>query len=485
MTKTALKSSLRFHILLFAGILFLTACGGDSNGQSADTGENGEGSGNVSGNVVINGKVTNCRGDSIYVFKMVGTTAQKIVGAKLNGSGNEKSFSVGLDISDEALYKIGDDPKMAAEVILGKESPLEYSANCYDAANTAKISPSPINDAYQNFMREMVNSHQKLQGYMQTLQMYAKTNPGGMGQIQQQMQQEQAKRMKLIEDHIGRNDVMAKIAPLYYFTPFSKSGKVSKYDNEQIYFLNEFLGEIDVNSPAALSIAQFQNRFGEFVNSMSQRKMSNDSIQRHLQIAFDRVDKGSDARKVMMRGAIAGAGQAKSDLYIPLAEQYLKEFPNDKGYTAALQGELSRRMKMAPGALPPEIALNTPSGVPLTLSSLKGNVVLVDFWASWCRPCRMENPNVVRMYNKYHGSGFEILGVSLDNDANRWKQAIQADGLTWKHVSDLKGWRSVAAKDYGVSSIPMTFLLDKEGKIIAKNLRGPALESKLAELFGF
>ena len=97
----------------------------------------------------------------------------------------------------------------------------------------------------------------------------------------------------------------------------------------------------------------------------------------------------------------------------------------------------------------------------------------------------MENPNVVKAYNKYKGSGFEILGVSLDKTKDKWVQAIAQDGLTWKHISDLGGWGSRPAQTYGVNSIPATFLLDREGKIMARNLRGPALENKLEEIFGF
>jgi peroxiredoxin len=141
--------------------------------------------------------------------------------------------------------------------------------------------------------------------------------------------------------------------------------------------------------------------------------------------------------------------------------------------------------KMAVGSLAPDIEMATPEGGTLSLSSLRGNVVLVDFWASWCRPCRAENPNVVKTYNKYHTAGFEVFSVSLDKSQQGWIQAIKQDGLIWpNHVSDLKHWESAAAKLYNVKGIPQTYLLDKNGVILAKNLRGPALEEKLAEIFG-
>ena len=136
------------------------------------------------------------------------------------------------------------------------------------------------------------------------------------------------------------------------------------------------------------------------------------------------------------------------------------------------------------GGEAPEISLMSPDNKKVTLSSLRGKIVMIDFWASWCGPCRRENPNVVRLYQKYKDKGFEIMGVSLDTDRNRWKAAIEADGLTWIHGSDLKGWRSAPAGLYQVHSIPQTFLLDKEGKIIAKGLRGEALANKLEELLG-
>ncbi len=134
------------------------------------------------------------------------------------------------------------------------------------------------------------------------------------------------------------------------------------------------------------------------------------------------------------------------------------------------------------GSEAPDFTQNTPEGKPFSLSSLRGKVVLVDFWASWCRPCRMENPNVVKAYKQYHAKGFDVLGVSLDKTKDAWTNAIKQDGLTWHHVSDLAYWNNAVAQQYGVSSIPFSILVDRDGKVLAKNLRGPALEAKLAEV---
>ncbi|MBX7240171.1 MAG: AhpC/TSA family protein [Bacteroidia bacterium] len=130
----------------------------------------------------------------------------------------------------------------------------------------------------------------------------------------------------------------------------------------------------------------------------------------------------------------------------------------------------------------PDFTQNDENGKPISLSSYKGKWVLVDFWASWCKPCRAENPNVVKAYAKYKSKNFDILGVSLDQQKDAWVQAIKADNLPWKHVSDLQGWQSSAGRLYGVESIPFNILVNPEGVIVGKNLRGSALEKKLSEV---
>jgi peroxiredoxin len=155
---------------------------------------------------------------------------------------------------------------------------------------------------------------------------------------------------------------------------------------------------------------------------------------------------------------------------------------------AELVGQQERQLKMesamAPGGMAPEISLPNPAGNVVSLSSLRGKYVLIDFWASWCKPCRIENPNVVKLYNKYRSKNFEIYGVSLDKSKEQWEQAIREDGLQWIHVSDLRFWQSAAAQLYNITSIPHTVLVDPEGRIVAKNLRGQQLENTLAELLG-
>ena len=158
-----------------------------------------------------------------------------------------------------------------------------------------------------------------------------------------------------------------------------------------------------------------------------------------------------------------------------------------KNYPSAklLREKIETARKTGVGRYAMDFTQNDTLGKPVSLSSLKGKYVLVDFWASWCGPCRAENPNVVKAFNKYKDKGFHVLGVSLDqpNAKDKWIKAIHDDQLTWTHVSDLQYWKNAVAVQYGIQAIPQNFLLDPEGKIIGKNLRGEELQTRLDALF--
>ncbi|MBK7909777.1 MAG: thioredoxin-like domain-containing protein [Candidatus Pollutiaquabacter aromativorans] len=175
--------------------------------------------------------------------------------------------------------------------------------------------------------------------------------------------------------------------------------------------------------------------------------------------------------------------QQSLPLMSELEENLRKAYPDNK-YARDFSALVQDLRKLPPGSLAPEIKLPGIDGQPLALSSLRGKVVLVDFWASWCQPCRMENPNLVRIYKKYRGDKFEILGVSLDRDAAAWKAAVVKDSLSWPQISELKMWESGFVKDYNIDAIPFSVLLDANGKIIAKGLRGEDLELKIREQLG-
>lgn len=167
-------------------------------------------------------------------------------------------------------------------------------------------------------------------------------------------------------------------------------------------------------------------------------------------------------------------------LFAKVRNDLIEKYPDDpyvKHLDQRLQGVV------LPGMEAPDIVMKDPEGNDRRLSDLRGQIVLLDFWASWCGPCRRENPNVVRMYERFHDQGFEIFSVSLDKDREAWLKAIRDDHLDWpNHVSDLNGWTSSGGSTYGVKSVPSTVLIDREGRVVARNLRGSELERKLEQL---
>ncbi|NPA45323.1 MAG: TlpA family protein disulfide reductase, partial [Chlorobi bacterium] len=219
-------------------------------------------------------------------------------------------------------------------------------------------------------------------------------------------------------------------------------------------------------------------------------------VENHKKGAIDFIEKNIESPSVIM-GLYQSMGPRQQvfsleedrDLFEKVSKTLSEKYPKS-GFVKGLSDLLEKNPpvvgKPKIGTVAPEISEVNPDGKKIALSSLRGNYVLLDFWASWCRPCRAENPNVVKNYKKYKSKGFTVYQVSLDKSKEEWLAAIKKDGLgDWTHVSDLQYWQSAPAAKYGVRSIPSNFLLNPEGKIIATDLRGPYLGQKLSEIYGF
>ena len=253
----------------------------------------------------------------------------------------------------------------------------------------------------------------------------------------------------------------------------------------------------EINQVSAVSYRKrdsLQKIFQAFVNITKMDSLRIDSMSNELEKPYtELVNEHNQYLKTFIEthassfASLAAIQQLQPDefmdTYFKLDDGLFAKYPNSP-YIKACHDGVSSSRKLSVGTPAPEINMNTPEEKPLALSSLKGKVVLIDFWASWCGPCRAENPNVVKAYNKYKSKGFDIYSVSLDKDMDKWKQAIKADGLTWKnHVCDFKFWQSPVVELYNFNAITTNVLIDREGKILAKNLRGEALDKKLEEIF--
>ncbi|MEQ8685685.1 MAG: TlpA disulfide reductase family protein [Imperialibacter sp.] len=278
---------------------------------------------------------------------------------------------------------------------------------------------------------------------------------------------------------LDKSDVYIEVEAYSPQAPFSVTG--SK-DTE--YF--EAAGKLN---------AKFQSDVQMINNDYSQAMMSGD-IETAGKIREQYIDIEASFSKNMKKliwsmdnsvSAIFALNYMDAEAQFPFFDSLATRFQNglpDSRFTKELVTRVDNMRALAVGAMAPEINLPNPDGESIALSSLRGKYVLVDFWAAWCKPCRQENPNVLASYNRYKDKGFEILGVSLDRTRDAWLQAIEDDGLTWKHVSDLKYFNSEAAATYQINAIPATYLIGPDGKIVAKNLRGESLERKLEEIFG-
>jgi thiol-disulfide isomerase/thioredoxin len=444
--------------------------------------------------VEISGRVSQAVSDSIGLYDFFANEYRPIQVVKLEKNGSDASFTIKTKAPFEGMYflafKIDPQQTNGAPILIGPDPKIRLTASENQFYSTLKYEEGKANEEFLAFLRRT----DELQQMISSARM----------QMQQTMQQGQnAETIRLAVDSLFTEQaqfhqnfmkgdrLINKIARCYYYLPYGAPGTMQKHPDEKTYFINEFLSNIKMNDPTNGYIPVFhQKAFAYASNLMGPYQLPFPELKGLLDAQLKQIPDHSKAKEVFLLGIMGAAAQNQRnyehflDAYITYAKQYVDQFPNSSK-SARFRDEIAQIGSTLTGSEAPDIILAGLDGKQMRLSSLRGKVVLIDFWASWCGPCRRENPNVVRVYNQYKDKGFTVFSVSLDQDKGKWEEAIRADNLTWPyHVSDLQGWKSEAAKLYGVSAIPKTFLIDRNGIIIGKDLRGEQLERKLAEIFG-
>ncbi|MFK7922838.1 MAG: peroxiredoxin family protein [Bacteroidia bacterium] len=433
--------------------------------------------------VRIQGSMDHCQLDSMRLFVPEGTSLKQIQSVALAKDTNNKfNFAFDLEKAKQGFYYIGGGRQNDTRLlVLGPDPQVEVYGQCQNLRNSS-VKNSPRTDAYYQLKEKqqwLNQSFSTLLGrYRQNLK-----NPTMLEKVVGEMAELDEMKLKRLDSLTLHDPFMHKVFALQTYISYQNHGE--GFSTEGEYFAKQFFQFVDLADPAFDRIPHVFEAFKSYATTLSRVGLMPDQQLTYCDEVLADLPPNTMTHRMAMLGLSQGFLKANTTAFLRFAERYVKDYGSQNPDMAkTLAGQIKSERAMSVGAIAPEIALPSPQGDTLRLSELRGKVVLIDFWASWCGPCRRENPNVVRMYKSYKDQGFEILGVSLDATQTAWEQAIAKDGLEWLHVSDLRRWRSVAAQTYGVSSIPATVLIDREGRIVARNLRGALLESKLAEVMG-
>lgn len=466
------------NVFLAISLLLSVSCKSTAEKSTADA--------NPSGKTIISGTVTACTSDSMYMFGLDGIMLKQMMTAPITYNNNQGSFSFDAGELSPGFYFVGPAANSVRIMAINHDAQVQITGSCSDFRQ-AQITQGSTHAQFEQVTREIEAT---LQEFNRNIQAYraALQQQGDLEYVTSTMVALDDRKIAFIDSLKNANPFMAKYAGLRTYVSYQHYQQKTEqvlYNNEPEYFANNYFQFVDLSDPVLNNMPYLHDGFKSYAATLTQLGFSAEA-QKDLALAqIGEIPKGSSAYKLAVLGLTEGFKGKNMSAYVSLADEYIKVFPNENNQVVNnLKKEAAGARSRVSGAMAPEIDLPTPEGNNIKLSDLRGKIVLIDFWASWCGPCRRENPNVVRVYEKYKDKGFEILGVSLDRDRARWVQAIEQDGLEWLHVSDLKFWQSVAAQTYGVSGIPYTVLVDREGKIIASRLRGAALENKLAEIFG-
>jgi peroxiredoxin len=415
--------------------------------------------------------------DSITLYEPIGLATRPI--ARGGKRASDSLFIITVPASSPRFYAVGLNEISTAPVILGEESNVNFFANA-QIIQKGRTSGSSANKAYETVLKRLDLFRLKAED---ARKLKASATANSTQTADAQLNALNQAKIKYLDSLKQTSNLLWHVATLYLHPEFTGQ---KGFADEKDFLSKQFFVNANLAGDRKYDeIADVTNAFEAYHTQLIAAGASPEELKPLMEATLNKILAGTKTHRMALSGMINGAKNTNSGNYPSWARMYIDQYKDQSyGEISRLDYELKKSSTFTPGFEAPDIAGMTPDSSTFALSKLRGKVVLIDFWASWCGPCRKENPNVKVNYDKYKSKGFEILGVSLDRDINAWRNAIEQDGLTWHHVSDLKGWQSQHAALYSVTSIPQTVLIDKKGNIIARNIRGEQLGIKLKEIFG-
>lgn len=431
----------------------------------------------LAGNITLTANVSCPNASTIYLYRLGGLHFEPVMMTQVK----EGVATFAFPEQELQFFYLGFSDQDVLPVILGKETGMVITVDC-TKMNASTVSASPLNDAYQEMKGTMNGLKNKTN---QVTKKYGRQLQSG--EIPVEFSEEMIKidrlKLQMLEEYQRSNPFFARILELN--TYLSYHIQPTDYTSEMDFFVNEYFRFVDFEKYDLSYQPWVYEAFKGYSNALAGTKMPAETLQEYIGKTLAKVPTNQQTYQLALSGILRGVEKANPSAFAYYAGIYIDKYKDTHPEPVQeLERQLDLISRFVQGGVAPDFTQNDPQGNPVSLTDFRGKVVLVDFWASWCGPCRKENPHVVKLYQEYKDKGFEILGVSLDSKQDRWLDAIEKDGLTWTHVSDLKGWQNEVAGMYSVTSIPHTVLLDAEGKILGRNLRGAALDQKLAEVFG-
>lgn len=420
-----------------------------------------------------------CEGKGFGLYEFNGVGFNKLEEAKTIG---KDSFLISLPLGEPRFFYVGIGDNQMRPVIFSDEKELFMRGVC-SRVRASSVYGSEANQGYDMLMTKVQQSQRELQLKNGEYMHAVRQSPEAAGIVKKAMADIDRRQIDLLDSLKTANPFLGRIAALNTYLSFPNNQ--GNYTNEVDYFADNFFRFVDFKSPDYNNIPAIFEAFKNYSQTLSSVGFDAEKVKGIMEKKLNQIPAEGRAYRYALGGVIIGLQSKNHPSFGHFANRFIEKYESttDPESIQRLKIQQAQSRSFVVGSEAPDFTQKTPEGEDLSLSDLRGKVVLIDFWASWCGPCRKENPHVVKLYNKYKDQGFEILSVSLDKDKDRWTQAIEADGMDWKHVSDLQGWKNQVAQTYSVRSIPHTVLLDKEGKIIARDLRSKALDQQLEKIF--